>query len=79
MKILITGIAGFVGLSLCEELINLNKFKILGIDNFSYGDKSNLKKIKNNIEFLNKQLEKALKDIEKLKDKQREFANGNGH
>ena len=32
-----------------------------------------------NIEFLNKQLEKALKDIEKLKDKQREFANGNGH
>jgi hypothetical protein len=32
-----------------------------------------------NIEFLNKQLEKALRDIEKLKDKQREFANGNGH
>ena len=32
-----------------------------------------------NIDFLNKQLEKALRDIEKLKDKQREFANGNGH
>ncbi len=32
-----------------------------------------------NIEFLNKQLEKALRDIEKLKDKQRDFANGNGH
>ena len=32
-----------------------------------------------NIEFLMKQLEKAQKDIEKLKDKQREFANGNGH
>ena len=32
-----------------------------------------------NIEFLNKQLERALKDIEKLKDKQRDFANGNGH
>ena len=32
-----------------------------------------------NIEFLKDQLEKALKDIEKLKDKQREFANGNGH
>jgi L-cysteine desulfidase len=30
-----------------------------------------------NIEFLNKQLEKALKDIEELKDKVR--ANGNGH
>ena len=32
-----------------------------------------------NIEFLKDQLDKALKDIEKLKDKQREFANGNGH
>jgi len=32
-----------------------------------------------NIEFHSKQIEKALKDIEKLKDKQREFANGNGH
>jgi len=32
-----------------------------------------------NIEFLKDQLEKALSDIEKLKDKQREFANGNGH
>ena len=29
-----------------------------------------------NIEFLTKQLSKALSDIEKLKDKQREFANG---
>jgi len=32
-----------------------------------------------NIEFLKDQLDKALKDIEKLKDKQRDFANGNGH
>ena len=32
-----------------------------------------------NIEFLMKQMDKALKDIEKLKDKQREFANGNGY
>ena len=32
-----------------------------------------------NIEFLKDQLEKALTDIERLKDKQREFANGNGH
>ena len=30
-----------------------------------------------NIEFLQKQMEKALFDIEKLKDKQREFSNGN--
>ena len=32
-----------------------------------------------NIEFLMKQMEKALQDIERLKDKQREFANGNSH
>jgi len=32
-----------------------------------------------NIEFIMKQMDKALKDIEKLKDRQREFANGNGH
>ena len=31
------------------------------------------------IEDLYKQVEKALKDIEKLKDKQREFANGNSY
>ena len=31
-----------------------------------------------NIDFLIKQVEKMSKDIEKLKDKQRTFANGNG-
>ena len=31
-----------------------------------------------NIEFLTKQMNKVLSDIEKLKDKQRTFANGNG-
>ena len=30
------------------------------------------------IEFMEKQVEKMMSDIEKLKDKQREFANGNG-
>ena len=32
-----------------------------------------------NIEFLKKQMNKVLVDIEKLKDRQRTFANGNGH
>ena len=32
-----------------------------------------------NIEFLQKQMNKVLDDIEKLKDRQRTFANGNGH
>ena len=32
-----------------------------------------------NIQFLKDQVEKLQKDVEKLKDKQRDFANGNGH
>ena len=32
-----------------------------------------------NIEFLTKQMNKVLTDIEKLKDKQRSFSNGNQH
>ena len=32
-----------------------------------------------NIKFLQKQMNKVLVDIEKLKDRQRTFANGNGH
>jgi len=32
-----------------------------------------------NIEFLKSQMDKVLVDIEKLKDKQRSFANGNNH
>ena len=31
-----------------------------------------------NIQFLRTQIDKVLEDIEKLKDKQRSFANGNG-
>jgi uncharacterized protein HemX len=32
-----------------------------------------------NIEFLKDQVEKLQRDVEKLKDKQRDFANGNNH
>ena len=32
-----------------------------------------------NIQFLKDQVEKLQRDVEKLKDKQRDFANGNGH
>jgi uncharacterized protein HemX len=32
-----------------------------------------------NIEFLKDQVEKLQRDVEKLKDKQRDFSNGNGH
>lgn len=49
MKILITGVAGFIGSNLAHRLISENKkrrkrdsFKIIGIDNLSYGLKDNI-------------------------------------
>lgn len=42
---LITGVAGFIGSNLAEELLTLNQ-KIVGIDNFSTGYRHNLDKIK---------------------------------
>lgn len=36
-KILITGVAGFIGSNLAEKLINDDKYEIIGIDNLSYG------------------------------------------
>jgi UDP-glucose 4-epimerase len=43
MKILITGVAGFIGSHLLEKLLGLN-FQISGIDNLSVGKLSNIKK-----------------------------------
>ena len=36
-KVLITGIAGFVGSNLADRLIQENKYNVIGIDNLSYG------------------------------------------
>ena len=48
MKILITGVAGFAGITICEKLIKQNPgLQIIGIDNFSRpGSETNLKKLK---------------------------------
>lgn len=43
---LITGVAGFIGSNLAEELLKLNQ-KVVGLDNFSTGYKHNLEHIKN--------------------------------
>ena len=40
-KILVTGGAGFVGTNLIKLLIKKTKFKIISIDNYSSGQKSN--------------------------------------
>jgi UDP-glucose 4-epimerase len=37
IKVLITGVAGFVGSNLADRLIKEKKYKIIGIDNLSYG------------------------------------------
>lgn len=45
---LVTGVAGFIGSNLAEELLKLNQ-KVIGLDNFSTGYKHNLEHIKNSI------------------------------
>ncbi len=46
---LITGVAGFIGSNLLEELLNLNQ-KVIGLDNLRTGYKSNIESIKNSID-----------------------------
>ena len=38
---LVTGVAGFIGSNLLEELLKLNQ-KVVGLDNFSTGNQGNL-------------------------------------
>ena len=45
MKILVTGGGGFIGSHLCEKLVH-DGHKVIIIDNFCIGRKSNLKKLK---------------------------------
>ena len=42
---LITGVAGFIGSNLLEELLSLNQL-VIGVDNFSTGDRKNLDEVK---------------------------------
>ena len=47
-KWLITGVAGFIGSNLLEELLLLNQ-KVIGVDNFSTGKKENLIDVKQSV------------------------------
>jgi len=66
MKILITGVAGFLGSHLSQKLSELGH-DIIGIDNMAGGYKDNIPK---NISFLNfdccdlKKMQKAMKDVD---------------
>jgi UDP-N-acetylglucosamine 4-epimerase len=45
---LITGVSGFIGSNLLETLLNLNQ-KVIGLDNFSTGHKSNLDEVRKSV------------------------------
>ena len=49
-KILITGVAGFVGSNLLKKLLNSN-YQVIGLDNLSQGDLRNLEPYKSNSSF----------------------------
>ncbi len=68
---LITGGGGFIGSHLAEKLVKL-KHKVIVIDNFSIGRKSNLKNIQNKIKIINqsilneKEIEKYFKSVDNV-------------
>jgi len=47
-KWLITGVAGFIGSNLLEELLDLHQ-TVVGLDNFSTGKKENLEEVRKNV------------------------------
>jgi len=49
-KVLITGVAGFIGSNLCEYLLNKN-YKVIGLDNFCSSNKNNIKDFLKNKNF----------------------------
>lgn len=61
-KILITGIAGFIGSNIAHDAI-ANGFEVSGADDFSTGNKHNIEKIKNSIKFH----KTSILELEKLK------------
>ena len=72
MKSIITGGAGFIGSHLCERLVK-EGHKVVVLDNFSLGKKSNLKNISNKVKIVKRDI-KNLKSINNLfKDVQNVF------
>lgn len=68
---LVTGVAGFIGSNLAEALLKLDQ-RVIGLDNFSTGKKSNLKEVRKSVEprqWANLELVEG--DIKKLETCQR--------
>ena len=66
-KVVVTGCAGFVGSTLVDKLLELN-YHIIGIDNFSTGQKTFLKNAftNKNFEYITKKLEIKTAKLKKI-------------
>ena len=64
MKSLVTGGAGFIGSHLCEKLQSMGH-KVISIDNYSVGKKSNISKLKGKIKIVKKDI-RNFKSIKQL-------------
>lgn len=65
-KVMITGVAGFIGSNLADRLIKEDKYEIIGIDNLSYGKKE---QIPNGVNFYEADIrDKAIYEIFKEVD-----------
>jgi UDP-glucose 4-epimerase len=60
-RVLITGVAGFIGSNLADYLITKNQYEVIGIDNLSYGLKN---QISSQVDFYEKDI--CDRDISKL-------------
>jgi len=65
-KVLITGVAGFIGSNLLDYLFENTSWQIDGVDNLSTGNKKNIEHHLNHNRFTF--LEKECKDLTSLKD-----------
>jgi nucleoside-diphosphate-sugar epimerase len=61
-KVLVTGVAGFIGRNLAKELLE-QEYEVVGIDNFSTGKEENIKELMNYLHFTFVEL-----DITKLEE-----------
>ncbi len=65
--IVVTGGAGFIGSNLIKKLLLTKKHKIISIDDYSSGSRSN-KVINNNVKYINSNTKNIKKTLQKYKD-----------
>jgi len=71
MSVLITGAAGFIGSHLCSQFLENDK-KVIGIDNFTLGNKKNLQKIIDNKNFTFLEIDICSKQFNEVLEKHSE-------